>query len=159
LLALMGPAMMGTRFKWICGGVHDRDSGFTLLEVLVAFAIAVPVLALMYRQGVLSLGITQSSVTYQEAISRVRSRLDALVDTAVVAGDQEGDDGGGYWWRTRIVPVATTPAPRAPPRDSPFARGTTLYSVQVQIAWASPRGTQRLTVDTRRLGPASAGGR
>lgn len=143
-------------------GAPCRNAGFTLLEVLVAFAIAVPALALLYRQGTLSLGITQSSVAYQEAISRARSRLGALVDAAVVAGDQRGDDGGGYRWRTRIVPVATTPPPRGtpqvPPRDGAFARGTTLYSVVVQIAWTGPRGTQFVALDTRRLGPAAMRG-
>jgi general secretion pathway protein I len=158
-LAGILPPMVEPWFKTKRGdGARSRSAGFTLVEVLVAFAIAMPALALLYRQGVLSVNVSQSAVAYQEAISRGRSHLDALIDTAMIAGDQTGDDGGFYRWRTRIVPIATTPPPRVPPRNSPYVGGTTLYSVEVQIAWPGPRGTQTLVLQTRRLGPASLGG-
>jgi len=133
-----------------------RDGGFTLLEVLVAFAIAAPALALLYRQGVASIGTTQTAAAYQEAISRAQSHLDALNGTNLTAGEQAGDDGGGFLWRLRVAPIASTAPPRAVPRASPYAGGTALFAVAVEIAWPGPHGSHTLALSTRRLGPAAA---
>ena len=135
------------------GRRSPASAGFTLLEVLVALAIAIPALVLMYRQGTLSIQATGSAANYQEAISRARSRLEALVDTAVAPGDREGEDGGLFHWRTRIVKLSSIGPPRQPPRNSPYAGGTTLYAVSVQISWQGAGGVQSVTLDTRRLGP------
>ncbi len=132
------------------------DRGFTLLEVLVALAIAVPALVLLYRQGAASMRATRTAASYQEAISRAQSRLDALTGAGLVAGERNGDDGGGFAWRTRIVPVASTTPPRTPPRASPYAGGASLFAVAVEISWPGPDGVRTLMLDTRRLGPASA---
>ncbi len=126
-----------------------------MLEVIIALAIALPALILMYRQGALALDVTGSAIAYQAAISRARSHLDALVDAALVPGDRDGEDGGTFRWRTRIVPIATSGPSRETPRRSPYAAGTTLYDVSVQISWRSGRGPQTLTLQTRRLGPAT----
>lgn len=134
-----------------------HDDGFTLLEVLVALAIAIPALALLYRQGVASIGVTQTAASYQEAISRAQSRLDALADGGLIAGERNGDDGGGYRWRTRIVPIAAA-APQHPgPRTPSGADGTTLFGVAVEISWPGPQGMRAVVLDTRRLGMAAAG--
>ncbi|GAC1340656.1 MAG: hypothetical protein NVSMB18_11140 [Acetobacteraceae bacterium] len=136
--------------------VARRAAGFTLLEVLVALAIAIPALAVMYRQGLVSLGVAQTAAGYQEAISRARSHLDALGDTAMVPGEQAGDDGGGFQWRIRIQPVGATEPPRTVPRGSLYGGGTGLFAVGVQMSWQGSRGTQTLTLETRRLGPVPA---
>ncbi len=133
-----------------------REGGFALLEVLVAFAIAAPALALLYRQGVTSIGITQTAAAYQEATSRAQSRLSSLTDANLAPGDQSGDDGGGFAWRTQVVPLASAVPPRPLPRSSPFARGTTLFAVTVEVAWPGPAGGRRVILNTRRLGPAAA---
>lgn len=133
--------------------VAGHSDGFTLLEVLVALAIAIPALALLYRQGVASIGVTQTAASYQEAISRAQSRLDALADGGLVAGERNGDDGGGYRWRTRIVPIATA----ASQRTRHGAGGTTLFGVAVEISWPGPQGVRAVMLDTRRVGTATAG--
>ncbi len=130
------------------------EAGFTLLEVLVALAIAVPALVLLYRQGALAMGAARTAATYQEAISRAQSRLDALTGTGLAAGEEEGDDGGGFRWRTRIVPVASAPLP---PHASSRVGGNTLYAVAVEILWLGPAGMQRFLLETRRLGAVPAG--
>jgi len=142
------------------------DRGFTLLEVLVALAIAVAALTMLYRQGVVAMRITQAAASYQEAISRAQSRLDALNDGNLVAGERDGDDGGGFRWRTRIAPIASTPPPRpalarpalARPaaHASAYAGGTGLFVVTVEISWPGPEGIRRLVLNTRRLGQAVA---
>ena len=132
------------------------EGGFTLLEVLIAFAIAAPALVVLYRQGAIAVGATQTAAAYEEAVARTQSRLASLADAALVPGDRSGDDGGGFTWRTRIVPVASAPPPRAIPRSSPYAGGTTLFAVTVDTAWPSMSGERRVTLNTRRIGPAAA---
>ena len=97
------------------GASHPRQArahrvtaeGFTLLEVLVALAIAIPALLLIFRQGAISLRVTQSANMYAEAVSRAQSRLDALRDTSLGSFDREGDEGNKFHWHTRIGPIMT----------------------------------------------------
>ena len=151
------------------GAGQGRDAGergFTLLEVLVALAIAAPALALLYRQGVASMGIARNAAAYQEAISRAQSRLDLLADS-LDPGERAGDDGGGFQWRTWVAPVASTsiastsvastsPARPASQRGGTPAGGVTLYDVAVEVTWSGPGGGRSFALKTRRLGPASA---
>ncbi len=134
------------------------DGGFTLLEVLVAFAIAAPALALLFGQGVQSVTAAQAAARYREAISRAQSRLDAMAEQALAAGDRNGEDGHGFHWRTRIVAAASIPAQRQLPAGSAYAAGTTLYDVTVEVSWSGGAGTRAVTLGTRRLGPAAARG-
>ena len=143
---------------WISGetAAAPRDGGFTLLEVLVAFAIAAPALALLFGQGVQSVTAAQAAARYQEAISRAQSRLDALPDQALEAGVRDGEDGHGFHWRTRIAAAASIPAQRQVSPGSAYAAGTTLYDVTVEVSWAGGGGRRGVTLGTRRLGPAVA---
>ena len=121
--------------------------------MLVALAIAVPALLLLYRQGAFTLGLTDTSAAYAEAVSRAQSRLDSLLDTALRPGERAGDDGGRYRWRTQVTVLSTIP-PRASPPRSAYAAGTTLYAVHVEISWPGPDRPRLFALDTRRLGPA-----
>lgn len=135
----------------------QRGAGFTLLEVLVALAIAIPALLLIYRQGGLAIEATRSAAAYDQAVSRAQSRLDALVDTALEPSDREGDDGGGFRWRTRIAPITTINPARGEPARSVYAGGTTMYAVSVAVSWSGRDGTRSVALQTRRLGPAQGG--
>ena len=135
--------------------LRPGEAGFTLLEVLVALAIAIPALVLLYRQGAVAIGLARTAAAYQEAISRAQSRLDALAGTGLAAGEGEGDDGGGFRWRTRIAPVASVSLPLHPASSG---AGGTLYAVAVEISWPGPTGMRRFLLETRRLGATPAGG-
>lgn len=128
-----------------------KNDGFTLLEVLVALAIAIPALLVLYRQGATALSATGASLAYQEAIARAQSRLDSLTDATLGPGDREGDDGGAFRWHTRILPIATTGPAKDTPAKSPYAAGQTLYDVSVEITWPG----RRVALQTRRIGPAT----
>jgi len=155
----------GRRFLRWGRRAGPAEAGFTLLEVLVALAIAIPALVLLYRQGAVAMGVTRTAAAYQEAISRAQSRLDALTGTGLAAGEGEGDDGGGFRWRTRIAPVASVSLPPRPssrpvsPASNPASSGagSTLYAVAVEISWPGPTGMRRFLLETRRLGMAPAG--
>lgn len=104
-----------------------RDGGFTLLEVLVAFAIAAPALALLFGLGVQSVTAAQAAARYREVISRAQSRLDVLPNQALVAGVRDGEDGHGFRWRTRIAAAASLPAQRQVAPGSPLCRGNDAF--------------------------------
>ena len=82
--------------------------GFTLLEVLVAFAIATVALAALYRGGLDGLIGAKQAARTQEAVSRAESRLAAACQTPSLApGTRSGDDGSGFTWRTDVSRDAT----------------------------------------------------
>lgn len=134
-------------------GADDR--GFTLLEVLVAFIIAALAIGGLISQGMIAVGATHASASYQEAISRAQSRLTALGTAGLVAGEREGDDGGGFHWKTRIVPITSMrPAQPVAVKNAAYAWGTTLFAVTVTVSWRAAGGRRSVQLESRLLGPA-----
>ena len=128
----------------------SRDDGFTLLEVLVALTIAALALIAMFRAGGEGLVAVGTASRYEEAMQRAQSHLAALGrDTALLQGDSEGDDGGGFRWRLRIAPVASWQAASA------AAASATLFDVEVTMYWRGARGERSIRLGTRRLATAA----
>ena len=128
--------------------------------MLVALAIAVPVLTLLYGQGIRSIAIGHTAAAYQEAISRAQSRLALLTGIALVTagrlqGDLQGDEGGGFHYHTRVTPIGSVPAPRQSGPGPQAVRGTTLYAVSVELSWKHSEGDRAITLASRRLGPSA----
>ena len=133
---------------------RGRDQGFTLLEALVALSVALPALIVLYRQGLVSAAAAANSGLVLEAVSRAQSHLDAVASGGLLPGEREGDDGGGFRWHVRVVPVASAAPPRFF-RTLAKGGGATLFAVAVEISWPGPAGGVRsFTLNTRRLGSA-----
>lgn len=133
----------------------DRSSvgGFTLLEVTIAVAIAGLALVAMFQAGSTGLFATNSAGRVDEAVERAQSHLAAFGRAdAVVPGESEGDDGGGYHWRLRARPLGTQ-EPLQPQQNS---SATSLYDVEVAISWHAWGRTRSVILDTRRIGVAVA---
>jgi general secretion pathway protein I len=131
-----------------------RDNGFTLIEVVVALAIASLALVGLFEAGSGGLFATDNAAQAEEAAERAQSHLAAIGrDAALVAGDSAGDDGGGYRWHLRVVPAATRPLAGlvgAPPNL------LTLYDVEVAESWRSGGHVRQVVLTTMRLGSAPA---
>src|ERR1700740_74712 len=83
-----------------------RNHGFTLLEVVVALAIASLALVGMFRAGSGGLFAVDTAARAEEAVQRAQSHLAAIGrDASLVEGDFNGDDGGGYHWTLRVRPL------------------------------------------------------
>jgi general secretion pathway protein I len=131
------------------------ESGFTLLEVLIAFVIAALALGVLLSAGLGGLRAEQAASQYEQAVSRARSRLTAAVHASpLTGGDWRGDDGGGFTWHLRVAPIASTtvrPEYAATPRGlSTFP--VTLYSVAVVIAWHDGNTIRQVHLETQQIG-------
>ncbi len=131
------------------------DRGFTLLEVLVAFIIAALALGALTRGVAGGLLSSQVAAHTQQAVSRARSHLAALL--VPVPGDTRGDDGGGYVWHQVVTAAAVAARPVAG-TAAPRARRPILYDVTVTIGWSLDGGERSVTLATQRLGDAPADG-
>jgi general secretion pathway protein I len=132
------------------------EAGFTLLEVVVAVAIAGLALVGMFQAGSAGLFAVDTAARAEEALQRAQSHLAAVGrDAALIEGDASGDDGGGYRWRLQVQPAAQRQGVGA---DGVTPQNTTLFSVEIAISWQS-RGHQRAVVlRTLRLGTTGTAG-
>jgi general secretion pathway protein I len=137
------------------GECRPREQGFTLLEVLVAVAIAGLALVGLFQAGSGGLFAADTAARAEEAIQRAQSHLAAVGrNAALVQGEFTDDDGGGYRWRLRVQPVATRQG-LAP--DGTSAVTSTLYDVEVAILWPGRQGERSVALRTLRLGTAASG--
>lgn len=131
-----------------------QAQGFTLLEVLVAFVIAAMALSVLYRGALGGAVSARVAGQYEEAVSRARSRLTAIgAGSAIVAGEQSGDDGAGFAFHTRIAPTQSAPPPAGPIK--PRTLLPVLYAVSVDISWGTAPDARHVQLDTQRLGFAA----
>ena len=138
----------------------SRRSGFTLLEVLVAFIIAILALDVLFDAGLTGLHASHVASSYEQAIAHARSHLALAVhDTPLIAGDWTGEDGGGFSWHLRVEPIAATavrPAFSATPQGS-RTFPLTLYSVSVVVAWHDGYRLRHVRLDTEQIGQGLRG--
>ncbi len=126
----------------------ERERGFTLLEVLVAFVIAALALSLLARAAIDGVRSAHVSARYTEALVRARSHLAGL-PTPPVAGDFQGDDGGGFHWHLRVATET-----RITTRQN---LQMALYDVAVAISWEEGDQKRVVTLATKRAAMQAAG--
>ena len=132
-----------------------RDTrGFTLLEVLIAFVIAALALGVMLEVAVESLNASRTAARYDEALVRARSHLTmATHGGALMPGDWQGDDGGGYRWRIHVATVSLG-AGRSADAPAPLLA---LYAVTVWITWHDGDHERQVRLDTEPVGQPARG--
>ena len=139
----------------MCADRAAHGNGFTLLEVVVALAIAALALVGLFRAGSGGLFAVDTAARAEEAVQRAQSHLAAVGrDAALVEGDFTGDDGGGYRWTLRVRPL-TTRQLLAP--DGVSSTTTTLFNVEVAISWSGRAGDRSVVLRTLRLGAGGSG--
>src|SRR5712691_11753110 len=91
-------------------GRHDAGStarGFTLLEIVVALAIAGLALVGLFRAGSGGVLAVDAAGHVNEAVQRAQTHLAEFGRFAAIApGESEGDDGRGYRWQARTRSLA-----------------------------------------------------
>ncbi|MGV8941768.1 MAG: type II secretion system protein XpsI [Lysobacter sp.] len=136
-------------------GPARSQQGYTLIEVIVAFALLAAALTLLL--GTLS-GATRQ-VRWSGDAGRATLHAHSLLDTVgivepVKAGERQGDfDEGRYRWSLRISRWEDPePAPRRHEPESPESQ--VLYELDLDVRWGDGGARERLQWQTLRLGPA-----
>jgi general secretion pathway protein I len=131
---------------------QSRQRGFTLLEVLIALIISGIALATVFRAASENIHATGAAARYQEAVSRARSHLDGT-SANLVFGEQEGDDGGGFHWRSVVRAVGTTGKQDSAGRPVAATDSLviTLCAVSVWITWREGTHARTVRLDSERL--------
>jgi general secretion pathway protein I len=123
------------------------NAGFTLLEVLVAFAIlSVAVVAVIqgFAQG---LRLLKVAGDHQHAVLLADQKAREVV--APVEAHDKGQDGAFDWERTVTV-VAAPDLER-----TPATRKWRVYQIDVKVRWGDTRGVEVVTLRTSAEQPAS----
>jgi general secretion pathway protein I len=137
-----------------------RERGMTLIEVMIALAIAALALGALLRTVGGGITSTHTAGKYEEAVSRARSHMAALGrDAGLSAGESSGDDGSGFRWRLKVEPVAVSAAPPpvrgATAEQAGPAASVALFSVEVGIGWTADGRDREVVLRSQRLGPAA----
>lgn len=134
----------------------SSQSGFLLLEVLTALLIAALAIAVLVWSATESRYALHTALRSEEAVVRARSRLAALEHVGLLPGQRRGDDGGGFTWITKVVPLATAAVMNG--RSAQFVSSSlprqTLYAVTIIIEWPEADILHRFVLETERLGSA-----
>jgi len=129
--------------------------GYTLIEVIVAFAVLG--MALMLLLGTLSNGARQVrwAADSGRAALHAQSLLDGLgIDMPVVPGRSDGTfEDGRYRWTLEIVPFVDPDRPPALVAPS----GEQLYEIALAVDWGERGPRERLQVHTLRRTPDAFG--
>lgn len=131
-----------------CAGAAQR--GYTLLEVLVAFAVLA--LALTLLLGTLSGGTRQvrwAADAGRAALHAQSLLADVGVGAPLRSGREDGVfDDGRYRWSLEVAPWTDPELPPAATVD-PFA--PTLLSLQLTVTWGEGGPRERLQLRSLRL--------
>ena len=130
----------------------SRQSGFTLLEVLVAFVLAaIGIVALLqaFAGGLRNLGKMDE---YVQAALVAESRLAEVgILYPVAPGEMEGlEEGRKYRWHVTITPFED-PEGLAVPQDA-AQEGAPLYLVEVDVSWPGRRKPGHFVLRSLRVG-------
>lgn len=115
-----------------------RQSGFSLLELLVAFVIMAFSLGMLYQASggtVRSLGDVE---TNQRAAILARSLLNSREAVPLQGWNEQGES-AGLVWRVSSAPFAGGDSDQ---------RATPLHEIQISVEWADRRGARRLELRT-----------
>jgi general secretion pathway protein I len=131
-----------------------NQRGFTLLEVMIAFVIAALALGVLFDTGISALRAARAASRHEQAVARPRSHMTLAVHASpLVAGDWQGDDGGGFVWHLRVTPVASTAVRSV---NAVTLRGSasfpvTLCALTVWIGWREGGTSREVRLDTQQI--------
>ncbi len=131
-----------------------NDRGFTLLEVLVALAIAAVTFGVLLSTELSGIRTVRNAGAYEAAMQLARSHLAMLgPNMASVPPVQQGQD-GPFVWRIQVKPeqVAHSRAGAVQLFAHANELRATLYAVGITVSWRSDGREQDLYLNTQRLG-------
>lgn len=150
--ALARPFVRVSRGDGLTGGARVRSSqrGYSLLEVIVAFAVLGVALSLLL--GALSGGTRQVrwAADSGRAVLHAQSLLDEVgVGEVLAPGQRDGEfESGRYRWVLDVAPYADRDRPPVVQQD-PYA--PQLLQLRLLVTWGEGGPRERLQLETLRL--------
>lgn len=127
-------------------GMRRVQSGFTLIEILVAFAVAALLLGALYQTFATGLRSGVAAENLSGAVLLAQSALDAAAGTPPSAGVTD-DRIDGYERRTSVRPRPDLAAEGQPASLFP-------YEIEVTVTWRDGRRERKVSLATLALGTA-----
>jgi general secretion pathway protein I len=126
-----------------------RQKGFSLLEVIVAFAILTISLGVLIQIFSRALGTTALSGEYSRAASLAQERLDSVgVDIPLEPGSYGPETKDGFYWQVTIEPFV--------PEDVSWEPAVDAFLVTSMISWGAGRSEPRqIILSSLRLAESS----
>ena len=122
----------------------NRQSGFSLLEVLVAFAILSMSLGVLYQAFSNSLLNVGASGDYSRAMIIAEARLaEAMADVPINEGSDQGEVDERYKWQLTVQ--------RYEYDDEGISSQYTPYEVRILVTWRDGRHSREYELSTLRL--------
>jgi general secretion pathway protein I len=128
--------------------IASGAAGFALIEILVAFTIALLALGMLYRISSSGLAIGTTAFRYSRALLIAENALDEVgVEVPLAPGQSARQVDGAY---DRDVTVHSRPdlLPGAAALPGAFP-----YEVSVQVSWHDSGRARSIELSTIRLGP------
>ncbi len=126
-------------------GNRNSVSGFSLLEILVAFAILTVTLGILMQIFGKGIHLASTGETYSRALLLAESMLATVGNTQKIEiGESHGEFDGMYSWSINVQPYDDGDLD-----DEASGLQFLLYRVQVSVRWES----RSLVVETLRIGP------
>lgn len=127
------------------------DAGFTLMEAIVALAIAALGLSFMIAAVGTGLENARAAEQYVRATRAAQSHLAEIGASLPLAeGLRSGVDPDGFAWRVRIVSSGHAASPPAAGQAALL-----LYDVEVNVHWRSGIAERNVTLHSERVGKPS----
>jgi len=124
--------------------IEHRESGFTLIEVVVALAIAGLGMAMLIAATGSGLESSSAAARATLATRDAQSRLAQVgLTVPLKKGDYFGDEGGGFRWRVHV----------ADPLAHGNGGGAVLYPITVTESWRAGTMQKTLSLYSERAGP------
>jgi general secretion pathway protein I len=131
----------------------NKDAGFTLMEAIVALAIAALGLSFMVAAVGTGLENARTAEQYVKATRAAQSHLAEIGASIPLAeGTHAGIDPAGFAWRVRIVPSGHASSDASGGGETALI----LYDVEASASWASGAGQRSVTLHSERLGKPEA---
>lgn len=128
----------------------ERSRGFTLIEVLVAFAITALLLVPLLRLISLGIGTFGGAQNYATATLWAESTIESDgVQTPITEGVQSGDLPERIHWELRTERYRDDAM-----SDQPVTNGLVPYALTLTLSWPERLGRRSITFHTLRLAPA-----
>jgi len=129
---------------------HDhRQSGYSLIEVLVAFSILAMALTVLLKIFSAGLRNVDAASEYAQAVSIADAELAVPgVLEPLQPGITEGEEDGGYYWVRDVSEFR--PVNRPDYVDTPVLP----YLISVEVTWSAGRGERTVRLETIRIGAA-----